>query len=434
MTCRHGGAGCRSGGSCELAARHGRHLSAGEEEGRSRGRIHGFNVSVAHGWAEQERLLEKEGATAKIAQGLAAAHDKQIAHRDLKPDNVFLTPTGGVKILDFGLARDTSVSSGLTRLESPTMAPATTPGTVLGTVGYMAPEQVRGEPAIIAPGRTRPRRSRSRGAAGWQRDPDRSLGQGQGCVPGDVGGQRRQQHADHRPLHGAISNIPVQSRRITGSPRHRPTDVDITRSALGSCGAVEGHPLLLHPTGPGASRSLHDPENVVFNNAGWLDASHVIAFRQKAGERSQGYIQDINNGPPRRFTSEGTKVNVPTWWTLPISPDGTRVVVKDDHGSAVIYPVAGGAATPVPHLNPDDVVVQWSPDGHGLLVAHHDGLSWVVEQLDLASGRRRAALTIRPHDASGLRLSVFGVSRDAKYYVHTYARLLSDLYLVDGLK
>src|SRR5262245_7704581 len=83
---------------------------------------------------------------AQIARGLAAAHDKQIAHRDLKPENVFLTPAGGVKILDFGLARSTAAQSELTRVESPTMAPATTPGTVLGTVGYMSPEQVRGEP------------------------------------------------------------------------------------------------------------------------------------------------------------------------------------------------------------------------------------------------------------------------------------------------
>jgi hypothetical protein len=197
---------------------------------------------------------------------------------------------------------------------------------------------------------------------------------------------------------------------------------------------VDGHPLFLHPTGPGASRTLPDPENIVFNNAGWLDASHVVAFGQKAGERSQGYIQDIHSGPPRRFTAEGTDVNVGTWWTLPVSPDGTRVIVKDDGGSAVVYPVAGGAPTPVPHLNPGDVVVQWSRDGLGLLVAHRDGPAWVVEQLDLGSGRRKPAMTIRPHDASGLRLSVFGISRDAKYYVHTYARLLSDLFVVDGLK
>src|SRR5688572_12667165 len=82
----------------------------------------------------------------QIARGLAAAHDKQIAHRDLKPENVFLTPDGGVKILDFGLARSMAGQGELTRVESPTMAPATTPGTVLGTVGYMSPEQVRGEP------------------------------------------------------------------------------------------------------------------------------------------------------------------------------------------------------------------------------------------------------------------------------------------------
>jgi hypothetical protein len=197
---------------------------------------------------------------------------------------------------------------------------------------------------------------------------------------------------------------------------------------------VDGHPLFLHPTGPGASRTLPDPENIVFNNAGWLDASHVIAFGQKTGERSQGYVQDINDGPPRRFTPAGTEIAVPTWWSLPISPDGTRVVVRDNHGSAVIYAVAGGAPTPVPHLNPGEIVVQWSADGHGLLVAHREGLPWAVERMDLASGRRTPAATIRAHDAAGLRLSVFGISRDAKYYVHTYARLLSDLFVVDALK
>ena len=102
-----------------------------------------LGARIAHGPMPVRKAVD---IAAQIARGLAAAHDKQIAHRDLKPENVFLTPTGGVKILDFGLARSTAEQSELTRVESPTMAPATTPGTVLGTVGYMSPEQVRGEP------------------------------------------------------------------------------------------------------------------------------------------------------------------------------------------------------------------------------------------------------------------------------------------------
>jgi eukaryotic-like serine/threonine-protein kinase len=83
----------------------------------------------------------------QIANGLAAAHDKGIVHRDLKPENVFVTQDEQVKILDFGLAKQSQSIPGLTG-ETATLTgpPPTAPGTVMGTVGYMSPEQVRGQP------------------------------------------------------------------------------------------------------------------------------------------------------------------------------------------------------------------------------------------------------------------------------------------------
>jgi serine/threonine protein kinase len=100
--------------------------------------------------AQRRRTAAAQGAhiAAQIARGLAAAHDKHIAHRDLKPENIFVTSDGSVKILDFGLARQTGPASQVvTPPDSATMAPGTEPGIVLGTVGYMAPEQVRAEPS-----------------------------------------------------------------------------------------------------------------------------------------------------------------------------------------------------------------------------------------------------------------------------------------------
>ncbi|HET6929928.1 MAG TPA: serine/threonine-protein kinase, partial [Candidatus Acidoferrum sp.] len=79
----------------------------------------------------------------QIARGLAAAHEKGIVHRDLKPENLFLTKDGRVKILDFGLAKLTQDQPAVDS-DVPALIERTEPGMVMGTAGYMAPEQVRG--------------------------------------------------------------------------------------------------------------------------------------------------------------------------------------------------------------------------------------------------------------------------------------------------
>jgi Tol biopolymer transport system component len=84
------------------------------------------------------------GLAAQVARGLAAAHDKGVVHRDVKPDNLFLTRDGRVKILDFGLARIVPPGEGLAGSTITIDQRLTAAGTVLGTMGYMSPEQVRG--------------------------------------------------------------------------------------------------------------------------------------------------------------------------------------------------------------------------------------------------------------------------------------------------
>lgn len=97
---------------------------------------------VAQGPLTVRKALE---CAVQVARGLDAAHRRGIVHRDLKPANLFLTPQGQVKILDFGIAKLARATEGISQLDRGGASP-TVPGLVLGTVGYMSPEQVRGDP------------------------------------------------------------------------------------------------------------------------------------------------------------------------------------------------------------------------------------------------------------------------------------------------
>ena len=93
------------------------------------------------------RLREVLDLGVGLARGLAAAHDVGIVHRDLKPENIWITKDGRIKILDFGLAKLDPAKATSSDEETITVQPQSHPGQVVGTVGYMSPEQVRGLPA-----------------------------------------------------------------------------------------------------------------------------------------------------------------------------------------------------------------------------------------------------------------------------------------------
>jgi Tol biopolymer transport system component len=119
--------------------------------------IHDGSPFVVYELLEGETLRERLSAGAlsfrkavdyaeQIANGLTAAHEKGIIHRDLKPENIFITTDGGIKILDFGLAKlREPMLDAEAQTDVPTRKVNTDPGAVMGTVGYMSPEQVRAE-------------------------------------------------------------------------------------------------------------------------------------------------------------------------------------------------------------------------------------------------------------------------------------------------
>jgi hypothetical protein len=85
-------------------------------------------------------------------------------------------------------------------------------------------------------------------------------------------------------------------------------------------------------------------------------------------------------------------------------------------------------------IRPDDFPVGWGDDRREIVVARGYARPWFVERLDLQSGRRQPIMEVRARDLAGLRLSLLAIAADGRHYVHSYSRLLTDLYLVEGLR
>jgi len=189
--------------------------------------------------------------------------------------------------------------------------------------------------------------------------------------------------------------------------------------------------LRLLPTGAGEAKTVSRGPIARFQWAGWLpDGQGLLITANEAGKSLRIYAHDLKSGSFRPVTPEGVG------YLLPPTPDGRYVPSTDAQGRAMLYPLDGAAAPePIPGLEPGDVPLRWSPDGRFLFVRRRGALPVRVERLDLARKRSESWRNVAPEDRSGiLGVSAVSLSEDGKSYIYTYHRLLSELYLVEGLR
>jgi len=191
--------------------------------------------------------------------------------------------------------------------------------------------------------------------------------------------------------------------------------------------------ILLHPTGPGQSRQLPNPDGLIVQCARWLpDGARIVLIGRPQGHRTRGYVMDLAGGAPRPFSTEG--VEPVRWWTMPVSPDGTRIVARGPDGRIYAYRIGRDAKDSIAGLADPDVPLEWSADGRAVYIGRYETGAWRVRALDLATGRETPVRDVVPRNLEGLRTSQVLLSPDAQYFVLSTSRLLTDLYLVDGIR
>jgi len=188
--------------------------------------------------------------------------------------------------------------------------------------------------------------------------------------------------------------------------------------------------LFLLPTGPGEAKPF--PQGTVNHSAAvWLpDGQRFLFSGAEPGKGARLYIQDVQGGGPQPITPEGINVLY-----FALSRDGKTVAAAATDEKSYLYPVAGGAPRVVPGMEPGEVPIVWSADGSSLFVYRPGELPAKVYRLDLTTGQRKPWRELMPPDPAGVEyVGPILPTPDGKAYVYGYRRLLSDLYLVEGLK
>ena len=188
--------------------------------------------------------------------------------------------------------------------------------------------------------------------------------------------------------------------------------------------------LEVWPTGPGEMKPLPTGAIQTFDWAGWLpDGQRILISGSEAGKQDRLYEQAVSGGPPKPITVEGVSC-----WRKPISPDGKRVIARSGNSYA-IFPLEGGAPRPIAGLAQGDKPLSWSGDGRSIFVRSKESMPGRVSKLDIATGKRTFWKELKPVDCAGvLDVSQILITPDESAYVYNYARLLSDLYLIEDIK
>jgi len=188
--------------------------------------------------------------------------------------------------------------------------------------------------------------------------------------------------------------------------------------------------LVLLPTGPGEAKPLtHDSIN--HSRARWLpDGRRFLFSGKEPGHAARIYLQDSSDGKPVPISPEGIDPLV-----LVLSPDGQQVVGVGPDEKPYFYPVAGGEPKAVPGIEVGEQPIQWSEDGKEIYFYKPGDLPAKVYRLDLATGHKTLWKELMPSDSAGVsRIGPILITPDGKSCLYGYHRILSDLYLVEGLK
>jgi Tol biopolymer transport system component/predicted Ser/Thr protein kinase len=188
--------------------------------------------------------------------------------------------------------------------------------------------------------------------------------------------------------------------------------------------------LFLVPTGPGEAKLLSQG-TINHSAAVWFPEGGKFLFSgAEPGKGARLYVQDVQGGQPHPVTPEGINVLY-----FALSRDGKTVAAAAADEKSYLYPIGGGSPRPIPGMAAGEVPIVWGADGNTLFVYRPGELPAKVYRLDLTTGQRKLWHELMPPDPAGVEyVGPILPTPDGKAYVYGYRRLLSDLYLVEGLK